>query len=81
MNVIGKNAGQLEAGIKQFVLSSMSGDISPSTPHIDYHDVIYDIYRCAPQSLSQIVPYLTRELLVITEFPYLCLNDICYHPP
>ncbi|KAI3745336.1 hypothetical protein L1987_58447 [Smallanthus sonchifolius] len=59
MNVIGQCAGKLEPGIKQFILSSMSGS---SNHHIDYHEVIYDIYRCAPQALKKIVPNLTREL-------------------
>ncbi|KAI3718580.1 hypothetical protein L6452_19457 [Arctium lappa] len=62
MNVIGQCAGKLEPGIKQFILSAMSGDSSPSNPQIDYHEVIYDIYRCASHALSRIVPYLTREL-------------------
>ncbi|KAJ9563026.1 hypothetical protein OSB04_008186 [Centaurea solstitialis] len=62
MNVIGQCAGKLEPGIKQFILSSMSGDSTPSNAQIDYHEVIYDIYRCAPHALSKIVKYLTREL-------------------
>ncbi|XP_024988327.1 sister chromatid cohesion protein PDS5 homolog B-like isoform X2 [Cynara cardunculus var. scolymus] len=62
MNVIGQCAGKLEPGIKQFILSSMSGDSSPSNPQIDYHEVIYDIYQCAPHALSRIVSYLTQEL-------------------
>ncbi|CAI9279977.1 unnamed protein product [Lactuca saligna] len=63
MNVIKQSAGILEPGIKKFILSSMSGDHSSSNPQIDYHEVIYDIYRCAPQALSKIVPNLKRELL------------------
>ncbi|KAI3765368.1 hypothetical protein L2E82_15400 [Cichorium intybus] len=63
MNVIKQSAGILEPDIKKFLLSSMSGDKSPSKPQIDYHEVIYDIYRCAPQVLSKIVPNLKRELL------------------
>ncbi|XP_023738214.1 sister chromatid cohesion protein PDS5 homolog A isoform X1 [Lactuca sativa] len=63
MNVIKQSAGILEPGIKKFILSSMSGDNSSSNPQIDYHEVIYDIYRCAPQVLSKIVPNLKRELL------------------
>ncbi|CAH1423707.1 unnamed protein product [Lactuca virosa] len=63
MNVIKQSAGILEPGIKKFILSSMSGDNSSSNPQIDYHEVIYDIYRCAPQALSKIVPNLKRELL------------------
>ncbi|KAI4371180.1 hypothetical protein MLD38_019446 [Melastoma candidum] len=30
---------------------------------IDYHDVIYDLYQCAPELLVGIIPYLTGELL------------------
>ncbi|KAJ4831103.1 hypothetical protein Tsubulata_033020 [Turnera subulata] len=63
MNVIKSCAGKLEAGIKQFLLSSMSGDNQSGNGLIDYHEVIFDIYRCAPQILSGVVPYLTGELL------------------
>ncbi|XP_059624884.1 sister chromatid cohesion protein PDS5 homolog A isoform X2 [Cornus florida] len=62
MNVIEHCAGKLEPGIKQFLISSMSGDRSLNS-QIDYHEVIYDIYRCAPQILLGVVPYLTGELL------------------
>nr|XP_043610025.1 sister chromatid cohesion protein PDS5 homolog A isoform X2 [Erigeron canadensis] len=64
MSVIGHCAVKLEPGIKQFIVKSMSGEeSSPSISQIDYHEVIYDIYRCAPQALAGIVPYLTGELL------------------
>ncbi|KAM1124110.1 sister chromatid cohesion protein PDS5 homolog A [Malus sylvestris] len=63
MNVIEQCAGKLESGIKQFLISSMSGDNKSENHQIDYHEVIYDVYRCAPQILSGIVPYLTGELL------------------
>jgi sister-chromatid-cohesion protein PDS5 len=66
MKVIELCAGKLEAGIKQFLVSSMSGDSRLANSKIDYHEVIYDVYRCAPQILSGVVPYLTGELLVIT---------------
>ncbi|XP_038690339.1 sister chromatid cohesion protein PDS5 homolog A-like isoform X1 [Tripterygium wilfordii] len=62
MNIIENCAGKLEVGIKQFLISSMSGD-RPVDSQIDYHEVIYDIYRCAPQILVGVVPYLTGELL------------------
>lgn len=67
MNVIEQCAGKLESGIKQFLISSMSGDNKSSNHQIDYHEVIYDVYRSAPQIVSAVVPYLTGELLVITE--------------
>ncbi|KAL5574829.1 hypothetical protein UlMin_016528 [Ulmus minor] len=63
MNVIEQCAGKLEADIKQFLISSMSGDSKTAKYPLDYHEVIYDVYRCAPQILSGVVPYLTGELL------------------
>lgn len=63
MKVIEQCSGKLEPSIKQFLISSMSGDSRPTTFEIDYHEVIYDIYRCAPQILSGVVPYITGELL------------------
>ncbi|KAK9935847.1 hypothetical protein M0R45_012722 [Rubus argutus] len=63
MNVIEQCAGKLESGIKQFLISSMSGDNKSSNHQIDYHEVIYDVYRSAPQIVSAVVPYLTGELL------------------
>ncbi|XP_050213901.1 sister chromatid cohesion protein PDS5 homolog A isoform X2 [Mercurialis annua] len=63
MNVIKQCAGNLEAGIKQFLVSSISGDNRSANSQIDYHEVIYDVYCCAPQILSGVIPYLTGELL------------------
>lgn len=65
MNVIRQCSGKLEPGIKHFIVKSMSGEATPSMSQIDYHEVIYDVYRCAPQALIGIVPYLSGELLVI----------------
>ncbi|KAG6583667.1 Sister chromatid cohesion protein PDS5-like B, partial [Cucurbita argyrosperma subsp. sororia] len=63
MNVIQSSAGKLEAAVKQFLVTSMSGENKPPYNLIDYHEVIYDIYRCAPQILSGIAAYLIGELL------------------
>ncbi|KAK1427905.1 hypothetical protein QVD17_16630 [Tagetes erecta] len=64
MNVIGQCAGKLEPGIKHLIVKSMSGEeTSSSISQIDYHEIIYDIYRCAPQALAGIIPYLSGELL------------------
>lgn len=71
MNVIEQCSGKLEPGIKQFLISSMSGDNVSLDCQIDYHEVMYDIYRCAPQVLSGVVPYLTGELLVSTKLQLL----------
>ncbi|KAA8519226.1 hypothetical protein F0562_013482 [Nyssa sinensis] len=62
MNVIEHCCGILEPGITQFLISSMSIDRSLNG-RIDHHEVIYDIYCCAPQILSGVVSYLTGELL------------------
>ncbi|KAK6124752.1 hypothetical protein DH2020_041504 [Rehmannia glutinosa] len=74
MNVTEHCAGKLEPGIKQYLVSSMSGDNRALKSEINYHGVLYNIYHCAPQILSGVVPYLTGELLVIkpddaNEFP------------
>ncbi|KAK3010031.1 hypothetical protein RJ639_010994, partial [Escallonia herrerae] len=63
MNVIRQCSGKLEPGIKQFLISSISGNSRSFNSHIDYHDIIYDIYSCAPEVLSGVIPYLTGELL------------------
>ncbi|KAG6385675.1 hypothetical protein SASPL_154511 [Salvia splendens] len=63
LNVIENCAVKLESSIRQFLVSSMSGESRSLICEIDYHAVLYDIYRCAPQILSGVVPYLTGELL------------------
>ncbi|CAL0334541.1 unnamed protein product [Lupinus luteus] len=63
MNVIRQCIGKLEPGIKQFLLSLMSGDSKPVDSQVIYHEVIYDLYSCAPQVLSGVLHYVTGELL------------------
>ncbi|XP_057429975.1 sister chromatid cohesion protein PDS5 homolog A-like [Lotus japonicus] len=63
MNVIKQCVGKLEPIIKQFFLSLMSGDGKPVNSQVQCHEVIYDLYCCAPQILSGVVPYITGELL------------------
>ncbi|KAG0495215.1 hypothetical protein HPP92_006209 [Vanilla planifolia] len=63
MDVIGHCSGKLKSSIRHFLVSSISGDGSSMECFLDYHEVIYDIYQCAPQILSGIVPYMTGELL------------------
>lgn len=72
MSVIKHCAGQLEPVVKQLLISSMSGDHGSSDRHIDYPEVIFDLYRCSPEILSGVVPYLTGELLVIVQ------SSACY---
>lgn len=76
MNVIENCAAKLEPDIKQFLVSSMSGDSRPAKAELNYHGVIYNIYRCAPQILSGVVPYLTGELLVLALNCFLCIYCI-----
>lgn len=64
MNVLESCAAKLEPVIKEFLVSSISGDSEPSNEEIDYHEVIYDLYKSAPQLLAGVIPYLTGELLV-----------------
>lgn len=73
MKVIEQCAPKVESDIKQFLISSVSGDSRFSSSQIDYHEVIYDLYRCAPQTLSGVAPYLTGELLVRCYFGLLPL--------
>ncbi|MBA0767284.1 hypothetical protein Gotri_016188, partial [Gossypium trilobum] len=75
MNVIEQCSGKLGAGIKQFLISLMSGDNHLVNSEFDYHEVIYDVYCCAPQILSGVVPYLTGELLV-SKFQYLQTDQL-----
>lgn len=64
MNVIEHCAGKLEPYIKQLLVSSLSGDNSYLNCSVDHHEVIFDIYQCAPEILTGIIPYITGELLV-----------------
>ncbi|XP_010530075.1 PREDICTED: sister chromatid cohesion protein PDS5 homolog A-like [Tarenaya hassleriana] len=63
IKVIEQCAPKLESDIKQFLITSMSGESRLSNSQIDYHEVIYDLYRCAPQTLAGVAPYLMGELL------------------
>lgn len=64
MDVIKRTAEKLESEVKQFLISSISGVGKSSDNNLDYHEVIYDIYHCAPNILLGVIPYLTVELSV-----------------
>lgn len=64
MNVIEHCADKLGPCIVQLLVSSLSDDNSYLDHSLDHHEVIYDIYQCAPQILTGIIPYITGELLV-----------------
>lgn len=63
MNVIEHFSAKLEPYVKQFLMSSMTEESSLNS-EIDYHEVIFNLYRCSPQILLGVVPYLTGEILV-----------------
>lgn len=67
MNVIQQSMEKLEPCIKQFLLSLMSGDSKTMNSQVQYHEVIFDLYCCAPQTLSGVLPYVTEELMVNTD--------------
>ncbi|RDX94616.1 Sister chromatid cohesion protein PDS5-like B, partial [Mucuna pruriens] len=63
INVIQQSMEKLEPSIKQFLLSLVSGDGKTMNSQIQYHEVIYDLYCCAPQILSGVLPYVAGELM------------------
>ncbi|KAE8771343.1 Sister chromatid cohesion protein PDS5-like protein B [Hordeum vulgare] len=54
---------KLEPYIKKFLTSSLAGANSSANGHIDHHEVIFDVYQCAPRVLKVAVPFITGELL------------------
>ncbi|KAL6596694.1 hypothetical protein ACP70R_047337 [Stipagrostis hirtigluma subsp. patula] len=62
-SVIEHSTGKLEPYIKKFLTSSWAGDGSSSNDQIDHHEIILDLYQCAPKVLKVVVPYITGELL------------------
>jgi len=67
MNIIQQCMEKLEPNIKQVLLSLISGDSQERNSQIEYHEVIYDLYCCAPQILYEVLPYVTGELMVNTD--------------
>ncbi|KAL2341418.1 hypothetical protein Fmac_009358 [Flemingia macrophylla] len=63
MNVIQESMEKLESSIKQFLLSLMSEGSKTMNSQVEYHEVIYNLYCCAPQILSEILPYVSEELM------------------
>uniref|UniRef100_A0A0E0E0Q0 Tudor domain-containing protein n=1 Tax=Oryza meridionalis TaxID=40149 RepID=A0A0E0E0Q0_9ORYZ len=62
-HVIEHSAGKLEPYIRKFLTSSLDGDGTSTNNNIDHHEVIFDLYQCAPKVLKVVVPYITGELL------------------
>ncbi|MED6131710.1 Sister chromatid cohesion protein PDS5 A [Stylosanthes scabra] len=63
VNVIQQCVEKLEPSVKQFLLPIMSGDSKLVDNQVQYHAVIYDLYCCAPETLSGVLPYITGELM------------------
>ncbi|WVY92603.1 hypothetical protein V8G54_031691 [Vigna mungo] len=63
LSIVQQCMEKLEPSIKQFLLSLISGDSQEMNSQVQYDEVIYDLYRCAPQILYEVFPYVTRELM------------------
>lgn len=69
VSVVEKCVDKLEPYVQRFLTSVMlEGKSLKSGLHCDCHEIIYEIYCCAPQMLLAVIPNLTQELLVITPF-------------
>lgn len=63
--VVDRCADKLEPYVQKFLTSVMlEGKRAESELQEDYHDIIYEIYCCAPQMLLAVIPNLTQELVV-----------------
>eukprot|EP00249_Psilotum_nudum_P024915 c29322_g1_i2 orf=363-5285(-) len=66
MSVFQRCAEKLEPCVQRFLTSVMfEGNALQSALHEDYHELIYEIYQCAPQMLVAVIPNLTAELLTV----------------
>ncbi|XP_039137720.1 sister chromatid cohesion protein PDS5 homolog A isoform X2 [Dioscorea cayenensis subsp. rotundata] len=64
ISVIQNCAGKLEPSIRTFLTSCiLKSDAPQSELKQFYHDIILEIYRCAPQTLFLVIPNLTQELI------------------
>jgi sister-chromatid-cohesion protein PDS5 len=59
-----REAEVLRNPLQQFLLSVMLKGKSDSDLKKDYHDIIYEVYRSAPQLLLTVLPNLEGELQV-----------------
>ncbi|XP_031479446.1 sister chromatid cohesion protein PDS5 homolog A-like isoform X2 [Nymphaea colorata] len=63
ISVIEQCAGKLEPYINQFLISAISRNARSQSSCFNHHEIIYDIYRCSPQFLRGVTPYMLEELL------------------
>lgn len=64
MNVMEQCVIKLEPYVIHFITSAMAvEENSQNDLQTAYHEIIYDIYQCAPQMLQSVIPNMTHELL------------------
>lgn len=64
MSVLEQCAIKLEPYVIHFITSAMAAEeTSQNNSQTAYHEIIYDIYQCAPQMLQGVIPNMTHELL------------------
>jgi hypothetical protein len=68
--VVEKCADKLEPYVRSFLTSVMvEGKSLDSGLHKDHHEVIFELYCCAPQLLSGVIPHINDELVVPSMSP------------
>eukprot|EP00253_Pinus_taeda_P035266 PITA_35266 len=63
MNVMRCVAIKLEQNVNLFLTSVMSAKRKSANDLCNYHEIIFNIYQCAPKILRSVIPNLTQELL------------------
>lgn len=64
IGVVQQCADILEPYVQQLLTSVMlEGKAAEIDLHVDYHDIIHEIYQWAPQMLLAVIPNLTQELV------------------
>jgi hypothetical protein len=65
VGVVQQCADKLEPYVQRLLTSVMlEGREAEVDLHEHYHDIIYEIYQCAPQMLLAVIPNFTQELVV-----------------
>jgi sister-chromatid-cohesion protein PDS5 len=65
--VVEESAEILDPYVQQFFILAMSdGSGLPTALKKDYHELIYELYCCAPQMVQGVLPYLKEQLVVCT---------------
>eukprot|EP00250_Pteridium_aquilinum_P017571 c23690_g1_i1 orf=2-3739(-) len=64
VGVVRHCAEKLEPYVQRLLTSVMlEGRTAEIDLHADYHDIIHEIYQCAPEMLLAVIPNLTQELV------------------